>query len=71
VKQVFIHAIKMNALKTGSLKPSDWILNHFDQQNITSHFHQKQNKIFQHSCKPIHENRLNFLEPVCFEQTLK
>jgi hypothetical protein len=31
VKQVIIHASKMNALKTGSLKPSDWILNPFDQ----------------------------------------
>jgi hypothetical protein len=28
-KQVIIHTIKMNALKTGSLKPSDWILNPF------------------------------------------
>ena len=39
-----IHTNKMNALKTGSLKLSNWILNHFDQQNITTHFHQKQNK---------------------------
>jgi hypothetical protein len=35
-KQVVIHAIEMNALKTGSLKPSDWVLKPF--QPTKHHF---------------------------------
>jgi hypothetical protein len=38
----------MNALKSGSLKPSNWSLNPFDQQNVTLYSHQKQKKKFQH-----------------------
>jgi len=36
----------MNALKSGSLKPSNWSLNPFDQQNVTLYSHQKQKKNF-------------------------
>jgi hypothetical protein len=43
VKQGVIHASKMNALKTNSLKPSNF--EPFDQSNITS-LDQKQNKNF-------------------------
>jgi hypothetical protein len=70
VKQVIIHVSKMNALKTGSLKPSDWILNPFDQSK--HHFtSSKAKQNFQHLCKPIYKNSLNFSEQVCFEQTSK
>jgi acetyltransferase-like isoleucine patch superfamily enzyme len=44
--KIIIYANKMNALKTVLINPQIEISTFCDQPNVTSHFHQNQNKTF-------------------------